>query len=93
MKVYEIKKLIDKWGHNTTLGQLLEDLDRPYKCPKCEGKGGVNQEYNSYPRGLPDSDWAYQAAFRWIPCSLCEEHGYTKTLKKPIVKTEIVGYE
>lgn len=79
MKIVEVKALIDMYGADATLGQVLNKLqgNKIYKCPKCEGKGFITVEYNGYPDNLPDSGFVYEPAFKDIKCDLCKGDGYT----------------
>ncbi|MGL5621798.1 hypothetical protein [Cetobacterium sp.] len=85
IKIIEIERLINIYGEQTTLGQLLEDKKNktPYKCPKCNGKGEVQVKYNSYPDNLPDSGWVERWAYKYIKCDLCGGEGYTIREFKP----------
>lgn len=67
---HDIQKLINKYGENATLKQVLEDIcgHSPYrylthKCPKCNGTGYVYEK-----------------------CDLCDGMGWTETERKPITK-------
>lgn len=85
MKIYEAKQLCHQYGSNTTLGDLVRIIqgNKVHMCPKCSGKGYTVVEYNSYPDGLPDSGWEYRAAYKNIPCDLCDGAGYTSHKYKP----------
>jgi hypothetical protein len=85
MKTCDIVELIKMFGENTTLKQvlLIASDGRKFKCPKCDGKGKITVEYNGYPRGLPDSGFVYEAAFKDIECDICKGEGYTREEYKP----------
>ena len=85
MFVREIKGLVDAYGANTTLGEILKKVqgNKIYKCPKCNGQGFITIEYNGYPSGLPDSGWVYEAAYKDVECDLCEGEGYTAHKYRP----------
>lgn len=85
MKIHEIISLCNQYGENTTLGEIRASTqkDRIYVCPKCLGTGNITVEYNGYPRGLPDSGFVYEAAYRKEECDLCQGEGYTDKLMKP----------
>lgn len=80
IKVTDIVSLIGVYGENATLGDIFDKVanGRIYKCPKCKGKGTITIEYNAYPKGLPDSGFAYEPAYREEECDLCNGQGYTK---------------
>ena len=82
---HEIVDLIKIFGEDATLKQVLLTISdgRKYKCPKCEGKGKITVEYNGYPKGLPDSGFVYEAAFKDIECDICKGEGYTREEYKP----------
>ena len=85
MKINAVKSLVDKYGADVTLGQLLVKIqgDKIYECPKCKGNGYVTVEYNGYPTGLPDSGFVYEAAYKDVECDLCKGEGYTDHKMKP----------
>lgn len=96
----EIVSLIERYGEDATLKEILEDIESKsiyrrykYKCPKCEGKGYLVKEYNGYPSGLPDSGWVYEAAYDYRKCDLCNGLGYTEKEYKPKTVTTVIGYE
>lgn len=93
MKIREVVALCEQYGENTTLGEILRNVQgrKKYICPKCKGTGIITVEYNGYPNGLPDSGWVYEAAYRKEECDLCKGEGYTGKLMKPHMVQE--GWE
>lgn len=85
MKINEVKGLIDQYGEQATLGEILKKVqgNKIFKCPKCRGKGYVIVEYNCYPRGLPDSGFVYKPGYKNKKCNLCNGEGYTSHEYKP----------
>lgn len=85
MTINQIKGLIDQYGEQATLEEILRRVqgNKVFKCPKCNGKGYVTTEYNGYPSGLPDSGFVYEPAFRQETCDLCKGDGYTSHKYKP----------
>ena len=85
MFIKDIKALVDTYGTNATLGEILKKVqgNKIYKCPKCNGQGFITVEYNGYPSGFPDSGWVYEAAYKDVECDLCEGEGYTAHEYKP----------
>lgn len=92
MKVAQLKRAIQVLG-DIKLSEAIKFYDRPHECPKCKGDGVLQIRYNAYPNGLPDSGWVEDWKIKTIDCDVCEGHGYTKKEMKPIVKTEVLGYE
>jgi len=94
MKIKDIDNLIKEHG-NITFQQLKEKLlnDTPHICPKCNGGGFIQEEYNAYPSGYPDSGWVVDMKFKSVPCDICNTKGYTKKLLKPVIETKILRYE
>ena len=41
-------------------------------------QGKITVEYNGYPKGLPDSGFVYEAAYKSVECDLCAGEGYTR---------------
>lgn len=80
-----IKKLIDRHGYNAKLIDVFDNVigARRFLCPKCNGRGYVKVEYNSYPPGFPDSGFVYEAAYKDVECDLCKAFGYTEKQMKP----------
>lgn len=93
MKINEAKGLVDRYGANVTLEQLLTKIqgDKIYECPKCKGNGFITIEYNGYPTNLPDSGFVYEAAYKNEECDLCKGEGYIEHKMKP--KMVQVGWE
>ena len=85
MKIKDVKELVDAYGPDLTLGEMLKKIqgNKIHKCPKCNGQGFIRVEYNGYPRGLPDSGWVYEAAYKNVECDLCKGEGYTDREYKP----------
>ncbi len=54
--------------------------DRGYThtCPICKGVGKVLQEYDAYPKGLPDSGWTQDIQTRKVTCEFCEGIGFLR---------------
>ena len=88
-----IERLISKYGENTSLLNIYNRLkvERPYKCPKCKGTGDMNICVD--PGHLNIDERHKLPVFKSISCDLCDGWGYTKTEKKPITKTRVIGYE
>lgn len=80
-----IERLMIKYGAETSLSKALglELGLNIYKCPKCDGRGYIKIEYNGYPRGLPDSGFVYEAAYKDNKCDLCNGIGYTSKKMQP----------
>lgn len=98
--IEHIEELIKAYGENATLKDIHKKVSEssvyrnlPHKCPKCDGRGYIIREYNGYPSGLPDSGFVYEPAYDYSVCDVCDGLGWTKTKRKPIVETKIVGYE
>ena len=81
---WKLNNLRQKYG-DCTISELIKRVqgDYIYKCPKCNGRGYIKVEYNGYPNGLPDSDFAYEAAYKDVECDICNAVGYTKKPMKP----------
>lgn len=95
LKIKDVKELVDKYGKDKTLAEVLELVqgDRKYECPKCHGKGYTTVEYNKYPRNLPDSGWVYEPGYKDEQCDLCNGQGYTRDKYQPKVKVINDGWE
>lgn len=85
MKIIEAIELCQKYGENTTLGELRKKIQgkKIHRCPKCEGNGYIVEEYNAYPSGFPDSGWVYEPGYRNITCDLCDGEGFTENEFRP----------
>ena len=95
MKIHKIKQLIEEYGEETTLKEILNYKTKYYKyeCPKCEGKGYIEEKYNAYPDGLPDSGWATDWKTRKVDCEVCNGIGYTENKLEPKYENKLIGYE
>lgn len=85
LKMHEIKKMIDLYGEDKTLGEMLSDYNLNFTCPKCNGIGTFKKRVvTPYPSGLPDSGYVPpRITFEPIDCDLCCGQGYTKKEYKP----------
>lgn len=86
MKVFELMNLINYYGDDVTLKDVLNDItnNKPiYKCPNCNGTGKISVEYNGYPEGLPDSGFVYEPTYKDVECELCKSEGYTTVKYRP----------
>lgn len=85
VKIQELEKLAKRYGYSTRLYQIIEQLmaEKPYECPKCHGEGTLEEAYNSYPSGFPDSGWVYEPRTETVECDLCNGEGYTSVKYKP----------
>jgi len=95
MKTNKLHDLAAQYGIDKTIQQIINAKNRPYKCPKCDGNGYTEEEYNAYPKGLPDSLITQDWQIRKVPCNLCDEEGWTRKemIAKTKITTEIIGYE
>lgn len=74
MKIIDIEILINRYGKNATLKEVLraEQGDYIYVCPKCAGRGIVKEKY------FTGEGYNQEEKIREIKCSLCNGIGYTK---------------
>lgn len=81
---YEIQNFMTKYGDELP-SKLLESYKRPigYVCPNCHGLGVIQERYNAYPSGLPDSGWVVDWQYRDVTCTVCLGRGYNKTRLVP----------
>lgn len=92
MKIKDLMKLKEEYG-DVTITEIINTKRLPHICPKCEGKGVIITKYDAYPLNLPDSGWAHDWKTKEEDCKVCNGEGYTIRPLKPIIKTEIIGYE
>lgn len=85
MKVREAIELMEKYGTETTLGEMVKIVqgNKIHKCSKCNGRGIVSIRYNAYPSGMPDSGWVEDWKYKNVECDLCHGEGYTEHEYKP----------
>ena len=95
MKIIDIEQLIEVYGKDASLEEILKKVkgDYIYKCPKCGGKGYTLERYNAYPSGLPDSGWVDDWKYKEVTCDLCNGRGYTKEEYQRKTKIVFDGYE
>lgn len=91
IEIRAFKSTIDGKLFETRLAATLHEHPTWFECPACKGKGHIEEEYNAYPQGLPDSMFATDMQKRAVTCKVCKGAGATPTEKKPV--TKIVGYE
>ena len=84
-EIQKIYTLAGKFGPSITLQEIIDNFRSiyNYKCPKCNGTGFIEVEYNAYPEGLPDSGFVYEKAYKHEDCDLCNGIGYTKDKYQP----------
>lgn len=93
--IQAVEEITGMFGEDTRLGDVKRLLlgKKKHRCPKCNGKGYTEKEYNSYPDGLPDSGWVYKPAWKKITCDLCGGEGWLEKEMKPKYKKVLDGYE
>ena len=93
--IQAVEEITGMFGEETKLGDVKILLlgKKKHRCPKCDGKGYTEEEYNSYPTGLPDSGFVYKPAWRKITCDLCGGEGWLEKEMKPKYKKVFDGYE
>jgi len=75
-----------------------------HQCPKCLGRGVVQGEpiiervrdyiSESYQGMFARPEYMNKiVGYESVPCNVCGGGGYTATLKLPVTKTTIVGWE
>ena len=81
---YVVRDLMNRYGAMTTLIDIV-DKHKPlgFKCPECKGKGTIQERYNAYPPGLPDSGWVDDWKSRDKTCPLCHGTGAVDKKMKP----------
>lgn len=81
---YVVRNLINRYGAMTTLIDIV-DKYKPigFKCPQCKGSGVIQERYNAYPPGLPDSGWVDDWKYRDKKCPLCHGTGSVDKKMKP----------
>lgn len=81
---YTVRDLMRRYGDQARLVDILNGF-RPigFKCPQCEGRGVIDETYNAYPPGLPDSGWGYREGHRDVKCPLCDGTGAVPKKMKP----------
>ena len=106
-KIIDIQNFIDVYGENITLKEIRDIFKKErlssssevkekeiecFKCPKCFGKGFITHKFEE-----DINAWGYGTPPPTPPidekCDVCDGEGYTSKKLKPIIKTEIIGYE
>ena len=79
MKTCVAIELAERYGGNTTLGDLVRKIqgNKIYKCPKCNGIGKINRQIYS------GTGWDYEPKCKKVTCDLCHGEGYTEHEYKP----------
>lgn len=74
MKIVDIEILINRYGENATLKEVLraEQGDYIHVCLKCAGRGIVREKY------FIGEGYNQEEKTREIKCNLCNGIGYTK---------------
>jgi hypothetical protein len=81
---YTVRRLMNKYGDMAVLGLILCSF-KPigFKCPECKGTGIIQERYNAYPQGLPDSYWGEKWEYRDKECPVCKGSGAVPKKLKP----------
>lgn len=87
MKVHKMLELCERYGSNTTLGDLARKVQKNkiYKCPGCGGTGCIKAKCIAYFPNPHDGGWIQGWKYTDTECYLCNGDGYTeKKYKKQI---------
>lgn len=87
MKNKDVRKLIQLYGSEITLQEILKNQGKEFICPKCQGNGTEKKLVRQGVWGYTDDE------YKLIDCDICGGHGYTQREIKPKYKTELIGYE
>ena len=81
---YIVQNLIEVYGNESTLDEIICKF-RPlgFKCPQCNGSGKIQEKYDAYPAGMPDSGCVHDWQYRDVECSLCNGSGALEKKMKP----------
>ena len=92
--VLVLEEMRSRYGGETSIETILSKLkgNKIHRCPKCHGKGYIEEAYNAYPTNLPDSGWVEDIKYRKIKCDLCGGEGWTEHEYKPITKKVVEGW-
>lgn len=86
--INKLKKLAATYGKDVSLSAMIRIIQpMGHKCPKCNGKGTYQVEYNA-----GDLGW-YEPAYRDVQCELCHGKGWTEEEYVKKFKTIEDGYE
>lgn len=81
MKVKDVKSLIRQYGENTTLSEILKNVqgNKIHECPKCNGTGKITKRRNTA------QYWECCEKFEYydVDCDLCNGEGYAEHEYKP----------
>lgn len=81
MKICDAVRLCKTYGENTTLAELLKEMqgNKIHKCPKCSGTGKITKKRNKAQYWECCDDYEYYDE----ECDLCNGQGYTEHMYKP----------
>lgn len=81
MKICDAVRLCKTYGENTTLAELLKEIqgNKIHKCPKCSGTGKITKKRNKAQYWECCDDYEYYD----VECDLCNGQGYTEHMYKP----------
>lgn len=81
MKIIEAIELCQRYGENTTLGELRKKIQgkKIHRCPKCDGKG-ILRECVNVAEGW---EFTYRWEHREVECDLCNGEGFTENEFRP----------
>ena len=84
--------------YNKEIKEFFLKLDKKFcknhiTCPNCQGFGKIEEKYNAYPQGLPDSMWGEKWEYREVECPACKGKGWADHKLEPITETKITGWK
>lgn len=93
MKVHKMLELCERYGSNTTLGDLARKVQRNkiYKCPGCNGIGYIKVKCVAYFPDLHGGGWVQGWKYKDCECGLCNGDGYTEEKYKPQILYKTAG--
>lgn len=80
-----MSKLVDIFGDDFTIGELLKivQADAGHVCPKCEGKGYIDEREEQVVRNFRGDVVIKYVTFKKEPCDLCLGLGRTAEKYRP----------
>lgn len=84
MKICDVVRLCKTYGENTTLAELLKEIqgNKIHKCPKCSGTGKITKKRNKAQYWECCDDYEYYEYYD-VECDLCNGQGYKEHMYKP----------
>lgn len=101
IKVNQLVELVEEFGKEMTIGQILEETGKHYRCPVCAGQGNLGYKHRDKKEPLSVINGYNSHVLTHLlsthtgvngDCTLCEGDGFLEDDLIPVETNIITGY-